>query len=358
MKRWRLVWTTIASLVFALSASAHPVPFSYLDLRVRPDGVEAMLVTHVFDAAHDLNVSPPERLLDPVVASQQSAAFVALMNERLKLSVDDRVLAPQWSQVEPLPARQSVRLHARFRTEGPPGSVAVAAILFPYDPVHQTFLNVYEGDQLTQAIIDRNRSRFDYFSGTSRGVLAVVKTFVPAGVEHILIAPEHLLFLLGLLLLGGTFRQLAYVVTAFTVGHSVTLSLAALNIVSPPERLIEPAIALSIIYVGADNLLVRGGRDLRMWIAFTFGFVHGFAFAGVLRGMGLTPAALGWALVSFTVGVQIGQLLVVAVMVRAFSAMRSREAARRRFVFTGSIVVVAAGTFWFVQRVFFPGAFQ
>ena len=208
-------------------------------------------------------------------------------------------------------------------------------------------------------IIDRNRSRFEYFSATARGTRAVVKTFVAAGVRHILIGPEHLLFLLGLLLLGGTFRQLAYVVTAFTVAHSVTLSLAALNVVTPPERLIEPAIALSIVYVGADNLLVRGGRDLRVWIAFAFGFVHGFGFAGVLREMGLPTRVLGWALVSFNVGVEIGQLLVAVVVVWMLAALRSRsEAARRQFAFAGSVVVVAAGTFWFVQRVFFPGRFQ
>jgi hydrogenase/urease accessory protein HupE len=237
-----------------------------------------------------------------------------------------------------------------------PGSLTVAATLFPYDPVHQTFLNVYDRDKLTQAIIDRNRSRFEYFSGTWRGDLAVVKKFTRAGIEHIVIGPEHLLFLIGLLLLGGSFRQLACIVTAFTVAHSVTLTLAALDIVTPPERLIEPAIALSIVYVGVDNLLVHGGRDLRIWIALAFGLVHGFGFAGGLRQMSLSPRALGWALVSFNVGVEIGQLLVVAAFTWALAALRSRsETAGRQLVFVGSIVVVAAGTFWFVQRVFFRG---
>ena len=140
-----------------------------------------------------------------------------------------------------------------------------------------------------------------------------MRRFVPAGVHHILIGPDHLLFLVGLLLLGGTIRQLLAVVTAFTVAHSITLSLAALNIVTPPARIIEPAIALSIVYVGADNLLVRGGRDVRAWIAFAFGFIHGFGFANVLREMDLPARALGWSLFSFNVGVEIGQLLVVVV---------------------------------------------
>jgi len=229
--------------------------------------------------------------------------------------------------------------------------------MFPYDPTHQTFINVYERDELTsQVILDRAHGRMEYFAGTREGVLAVLRKFVPAGIHHILIGPDHLLFLVGLLLLGGTIRQLLLVVTSFTVAHSITLSLAALNILTPPARFIEPAIALSIIYVGADNLLARGGRDVRAWIALTFGFIHGFGFANVLREMGLPSRALGWSLFSFNFGVEIGQLLVVVVVASAFAALRSRsESAGRQLAVAGSIVVIAAGAFWFVQRVFFPG---
>jgi hypothetical protein len=155
-------------------------------------------------------------------------------------------------------------------------------------------------------------------------------------------------------LLGGTLRQLALVVTSFTVAHSITLSLAALNLVTPPARVIEPAIALSIVYVGFDNLLVRGGRDMRAWIAFTFGFIHGFGFANVLREMDLPRRALGWSLFSFNIGVEIGQLIVVVAVATALTALRTRsELLGRRLAFAGSIVVIAAGAFWFIQRVFF-----
>jgi len=171
-----------------------------------------------------------------------------------------------------------------------------------------------------------------------------------------LIGPDHLLFLVGLLLLGGSIQRLAMVVTSFTIAHSVTLSLAALNLVTPPARIIEPAIALSIVYVGADNLLAQGGRDVRAWIAFAFGFIHGFGFANVLREMELPRRALGWSLFSFNFGVEIGQLLVVVTVAFVFAVLRSRsEWARRRLVFAGSIVVITAGAFWFIQRVFFPG---
>src|SRR5262245_27865444 len=120
--------------------------------------------------------------------------------------------------------------------------------------------------------------------------------------------------------MGGSIRQLTIVVTAFTVAHSITLSLAALNLVTPPPRIVEPAIALSIVYVGADNLLVRGGRDVRAWIAFAFGFIHGFGFANVLREMDLPTRALGWSLFSFNLGVEIGRLLVVVAVASGFTA--------------------------------------
>lgn len=355
----RRALVAIALVALAAPASAHPVPFSYLDLRFQRDGLDGTLVLHVFDVAHDLNITPNERLLDPAVAASQAQAIAALIGPRLQVLADRRVLTPEWAGIETLPDRQSVRLHLRYPAGSTPGSVAVVATLFPYDPVHQTFVNVYEGEALTQAILDRNHPRFEYFAGTRQGAFAVVKKFLPAGIHHILIGPDHLLFLVGLLLLGGTVRQLALVVTAFTVAHSLTLSLAALNLITPPARIIEPAIALSIVYVGADNLLVRGGRDVRKWIAFAFGFVHGFGFANVLREMDLPPRALGWSLFSFNIGVEIGQLLVVIGVASALSALRSRsEAAGRQLVVAGSIVVVAAGAFWFVQRVFFPGGIQ
>jgi hydrogenase/urease accessory protein HupE len=346
-------------LGLAAPADAHPVPFSYLDLRVQRDAIEASLVVHIFDAGHDLNVEPADRLLDPSVLAARGPALVALLAPRLVVEADGRTLTPAWSSaIEPIVDRQSLRLHASYRLDRPPGVIAVSTVMFPYDPSHQTFLNVYEGSALTQAILDRGRYRFDYYAGTSQGALAVVRKFVPAGIHHILVGPDHLLFLIGLLLLGGSIRQLALVVSAFTVAHSITLSLAALNVVSPPARLVEPAIALSIVYVGSDNLLVaaqRGGRDVRAWIAFTFGFIHGFGFASVLREMELPARALGWSLFAFNAGVEIGQLAVVIPVATAVKALRSRsEAAGRRVAFAGSIVVIAAGAFWFMQRVFFP----
>ena len=353
-------WTCGVLLVLATltpsRATAHPVPFSYLDVHLDGRALTATLVVHIADLANDLKITPAEDLLKPEVVNPRASAMTMMLTPRFALSADGRPLEPVWSnRPEILAERQSLRFSLRYDLPSPAGTLQVSAAMFPYDPTHQTFLNVYEGEALTQAILDRGRPSFEYFAGTRQGVAAVIRKFVPAGIHHILIGPDHLLFLVGMLLLGGTIRQLLLVVTSFTLAHSLTLSLAALNIVTPPARIIEPAIALSIVYVGADNLLARGGRDVRAWIAFAFGFIHGFGFANVLREMDLPSRALGWSLFSFNVGVEIGQLLVVVAVASLLATLRSRsEMVGRRIAFAGSLVVIAAGAFWFIQRVFFP----
>jgi hypothetical protein len=281
-----------------------------------------------------------------------------MLAPRLTLTVDGATLPPPaWSNPEAMPGRQSVRLEATVKLERAPGRIGLRAHLFPYDKVHQTFVNVYEGDAIaTQAILDVRRQTFGYYASTPRGLLAVIATFVPDGLTHTLFGPDHLIFLVGLMLLGGTLRQRLLVVSAFTLTHTVALFLGAFNVVRPPARWVDPAIALSIVYVGADNLMVRGGRDVRGWIASAFGAIHGLGFAPVLHGFDLSRVAMACSVVSFNVGIGLGHVLVVSAVATVVMALRSRdEALGRRVAYAGSIVVIAAGTFWFVQRVFFPG---
>ena len=351
-----LLWLAALLAAAAAPAAAHPAPFSYLDVRLDGEALIVDVVVHDFDVAHELKIADPQRLLDPAAVGAHTAAMTALVAQRLRLLVNGApVQLAGWSAPEIVAERQSLRLRARVPLAAAPGVVTIAAWLFPYDPIHQTFVNVYERDALMlQAILSKDRPQVDYFPGTRQGTWAVIRRFAASGVHHILIGPDHLLFLVGLLLLGGSLRQLVLVVSAFTLAHSVTLSLAALNVVNPPAWAVEPAIALSIVYVGADNLTVKGGRDMRAWIAFVFGLIHGFGFASVLREMELPPRALGWSLFSFNLGVEIGQLIVVFAVASAVAAIRARsEIAGRRLAVAGSIVVIAAGAFWFVERVFF-----
>ena len=345
------------------TAGAHPAPFSFLDLQIVGGRVTGTLTVHDLDAAHELELPDAGVLLDPAVARRYEAALARILGDRLRLEVDGEPLAITLSEATPIPDRQALRFTLATTATGRPSQITIDARIFPYDGQHQTFVNVYEDRGLRhQAILDARRPTMTYFAGSWSGVFAVLATFVPAGVHHIAIGPDHILFLVGLLLLGGSLKRLALIVTAFTIGHSVTLSLAALGVVTPPGHIVEPAIALSLVLVAADNLMAEGQdagrRDLRPWLAGGFGLVHGFGFAAVLQEFGLPQAALGWSLFGFNLGVELGQLVLVVPLTLALAAIRrQRPGLARRMAVVGSIVVAIAGAYWFVQRVFFPEGF-
>jgi len=337
------------------SAGAHPIPFSYLDLHLEAPALRARLTMHALDLAHDLDV-PPAALASTTFLQARGPEILALAAGRLRIAADGTRLTPELLGIEPVPANQSVALTLRLPHGRTPGSAAVEGLLFPYDPQHQTFVNVYDGERLAhQEILDAGHPGFEYFSGGGPGGLAAFRKFLVSGVHHIFIGWDHILFVIGLLLAGGTLGRLLRIVTAFTLAHSVTLALAALDLVHPPARLVEPAIALSIVYVGLDNLMAgREGRDVRVWIALAFGLIHGFGFAGVLRETGLPAAHLAGSLVAFNLGVEIGQACIVLLVAPAILQLARRSArASARLAWTGSILVAAAGGYWFVERVFF-----
>ncbi|MEO5706452.1 MAG: HupE/UreJ family protein [Alteraurantiacibacter sp.] len=352
----------LVTLFVSLPAAAHPAPFSYLDLRLETGEIDGTLTVHVIDLAHELAIDQPATLLDEGVLEQQYGAIQRILSARMRIGAGD-LPPPRWGAIVALPQDDAVRM-AFTVPAPPPPALILDARLFSYDPLHQTFVNVYQGDALVQQwILSAGDTRRTHFAGTAAGALAVLGTFIPAGVHHILIGPDHILFIVALILLGGTWRRLALIVTAFTLGHSVTLTLAALDIVMIPAAVIEPLIALSIVVVAADNLLRGGrageGRDLRPAMACAFGLIHGFGFAYVLRAFGLPDQQLAVSLFGFSLGVEIGQLLIVLVVATALGQIRRRSPAKARQIATiGSLAVAAAGAYWFVDRVILTGAGQ
>ncbi len=335
-------------------ARAHPAPFSYLDVELHEQHIEGTLTVHAIDLAHELQIEEPQTLFDESVLSEQYASIKALLAPRIGLSTGSGSrIAAEFTEIEALAEDDALRVHWRV-ADAPPAELVLAPQLFPYDSMHQTFVNIYEGGDLVQQFLFAEGSAPQtHFAGTAAGILATFATFVPAGAHHVLIGPDHVLFLIGLILLGGTLRRLAIIVTAFTLGHSLTLGLAVLDIVAPPAWLIEPLIALSIVVVGADNLLRKEGeRDLRPWFALFFGLVHGFGFAFVLREFGLPSGNLAWSLLSFNLGVEVGQLALVIPIALLLGAVRKRwPIVAKRIGTGGSLAVILAGAYWFVDRV-------
>lgn len=169
------------------------------------------------------------------------------------------------------------------------------------------------------------------------------------GIEHILTGYDHLLFLLALVLVGGRARALVATVTAFTLGHSASLALATLGVIAPSPRIIEPAIALSIAYVGIENLRVVH-PSTRWRITLPFGFVHGFGFAGVLRELDLPRAKVPLALAMFNLGVEAGQIAILAIMLPLVLYARQSDWFRERGVRWASGSIAITGFVWFVAR--------
>jgi len=178
--------------------------------------------------------------------------------------------------------------------------------------------------------------------------------FLKLGVEHILTGYDHLLFLLGLLVACRRFKSMALIITCFTLAHSVTLALAALDVVSLPARVVEPLIAASIVFVGIENLVRREEPRGRWALTLAFGLIHGFGFAGVLKefGLGSAGSSLLIPLFSFNLGVELGQLAVTAVFLPVLWTLRKRTAFARYGLPAISLVVALAGAYWLVARLF------
>jgi hypothetical protein len=175
--------------------------------------------------------------------------------------------------------------------------------------------------------------------------------FVKLGVGHILTGYDHLLFLVALLATARGAWSVVRIVTAFTLAHSVTLSAGALGIVTIPDRIIEPLIAATIVWVALENLFATE-PDRRRWIwSFGFGLVHGLGFASVLNELGLKGAALVRGLVGFNLGVEIGQLLFVAVFLPPLMWLARGEGARLT-PRIASLMVATIGIYWLVERLF------
>lgn len=179
--------------------------------------------------------------------------------------------------------------------------------------------------------------------------------YLRLGIEHILTGTDHLLFLLGLLVVCRRLRTVAAIVTCFTVAHSITLALASLHLVTLSSRVVEPLIAATIVLVGLENLLVSSEPDgpwVSRWIvAFAFGLIHGLGFATALEqlGLGTYGTSVVVPLVAFNLGVELGQLTVASLLLAILWRLR-RTGKLTQLPRIASVAVAAMGLFWLIQR--------
>ena len=214
---------------------------------------------------------------------------------------------------------------------------------------HQHLMSVTLNGTLHEGILDARSPRAT-FTGVTATKLQTLWKFTLLGMEHIFTGYDHLAFLLGLLVVTATLGSLVKIVTSFTLAHSITLALATFNVVVLPTRLTESVIALSILYVAAENLLEFRVMK-RYYVTFLFGLVHGFGFSNVLRDMELPRASLALSLFSFNLGVEIGQItFVLLIFPLVQDLVKSGWTRLQPTVSTG---IGCLAIYWFVQRAFF-----
>lgn len=336
----------------ARTATAHPLANSSLQLRLADVGIEALVEAHLADLDPAF-VGVNGAGLTPARLELHRDAIVAILRDRCVLSLDGSPLAAEVTTLELSPEGTDVRAHLHYAVKRPPAEIGIDCLLGS-DPVHRTYVDIYENGTLAhQAVLSQSASSLDYQLGAGQETLSVVRRFIAEGVHHIFIGPDHLLFVVGLLLLPASLLQLLKIVSAFTIAHSITLALATLGILNPPAGIIEPAIAASIVFVGVHALLNRGTRDARLLFAFAFGLVHGFGFAYALRSLGLPSNALAWSLFSFNVGVELGQACIVVLIAPLLARARIRGGvkATRLISALGGAAVAAMGCVWLVERI-------
>lgn len=367
MLRWILA---LAIVLPAGPAVAHKPSDSYLALRVEEATVHVRWDIALRDLEYAIGLDANEDgaiTWEELRSRHDSISAYALARLTISAGGAPCAAGPVEHQVD----RHSDGAYAVLRfaaacPEKAPTPEAAYALFFDLDPLHRGLVRLEVQGETRSVIFSPTEPRQRLAAG-EHSALRQFADFAREGVWHIWIGFDHLLFLLSLLLPAVLARQAGHwipvpgfkqafwktfvIVTAFTLAHSLTLTLAALEVVALPSRWVESAIAASVAVAALNNVYPVLQRRLWM-IAFLFGLIHGFGFASVLRDLGLPQANLLLALVGFNLGVEVGQLAIVASLIPIAFALRRSWFYRRLTLSAGSLLIVALACVWLVERAF------
>lgn len=333
---------------------AHDLGLSVADLRL----TESQVIAHLTFARRDMEtLVPMDADLDGVVVAAEFAAaypqLAALADDILVVQIDGQRLSTESTAIE---LDESDALHIRYTLARQPGtrlSVSLPVIV-RLGRGHRQYAAVRnaQGGLLMEVILEADHAMFDLplaAAATPAQGSQSFWQFFRLGVAHIVTGYDHLLFLFGLLVIGGTFWSACRIITSFTVAHSITLALATFNIIRLPASLVEPLIAGSIIYVGLENLWQQ--EPPRRWLlTFGFGLIHGLGFAAVLRNLGIGGQAALVPLLSFNCGVECGQMAIALLILPLMWKVQTLPRFFPHFARACSCLVTLTGTYWLCER--------
>ena len=372
-RQWVARALTMACLVLVAGAAlAHKSSDSYLAVQVQGDqvSVQCDIALRDIQFAIGLDANGDDQITWGEL-QQKERELLAWAGSRLSLQRGGSCTLGQASlQVDEHTDGGYAVLAWRGRCPRDAGPLSLQySLLFDLDAQHRGLLKLDLDGATHSAVLGPQSGVMQFAEATTAGAQFV--QYLWQGVWHIWIGFDHILFLLALLLPAVLLRRggggdnggvrgvrrfkeaslsVLAVVTAFTLAHSITLSLAALEIISLPSRLVESAIAASVVFAAANNLvpMVQG----RWLMAFFFGLIHGFGFASVLTELGLPTGALVVSLVGFNLGVELGQLAIVAVFLPLAFVLRHTRFYQRGVLVGGSWVALLVALAWFVERAF------
>ncbi len=367
MKRLLMV---LACLLCSLAAHAHKPSDSYLTLTVEDNQVAGQwdIALRDLDFAIGLDTNADGAITWGEVQARQKEIDAYALS---RLHISGAGQACPLRATEHLIDDHTDGAYAvlRFEASCPviAGNLQVHyQLFFDIDPQHKGLLRLqYQGASISGIFGPENANQQFALQSPSR--LRQFLDYLREGVWHIWIGYDHILFLLALLLPAVAVREagkwrpvtafrpafwsVLKIVTAFTVAHSITLTLATLGVISLPSRWVESTIAASVVIAALNNVFPLF-RERRWVMAFLFGLIHGFGFASVLTDLGLPQDALVLALVGFNVGVEIGQLAIVAGFLPLIYLLRGSWLYSRALLIGGSIVIAILASIWFVERAF------
>ena len=335
-------------IALAKPAFSHPINVAFADIAVGAEGVTVALSLNLFELDLLLGLDRnADARIDQAELQQSENRVVEYLSKRVVVTANGSTLPVT---AESLRVRRGsdgkdlLSATLRFAAERPATYTIRCEPLTDLGADHRTLAKISYHGRTEEFIFQKDVT----YQSVPQTFGAAFVQFLGLGVVHIFTGYDHILFLLGLLLAATTLLDAVKIVTAFTLAHSATLALAALGIVTPPARIVEAGIALSIVYIAVENLVLRnhGGR----WIvSFCFGLVHGFGFANVLREMDLERSSLISSLFSFNIGVELGQLAIVALMLPALAALR-RIRAFPLLMRLASAAILLQGLWWLYER--------
>lgn len=346
-KRWLLLVVSLLSLLHVPAVFAHDPELSAFKFIHTADGeLVVSVTTHI-----------SKLQIEPTTDDAEQA-----IRDRIAIRINGRPFQPGKSHIIRDEANDVVIWQAQY--SGTVERIEVLRPLFPEeDSARSTVAILRDGRLQQEAVLDRSTPRFDSArpqAGTEQSAsqVAIALNYFQQGIAHTWGGIDHVLFVLGLILLGGTLRSLFWTVSAFTIAHSITLSIAVLDLWSPSSHVVEPIIALSIVTVAAENLFQakrtheKYNSQWRPLIAFAFGLIHGFGFAGALMELGLPRESMALALATFNIGVEVGQAAIVAIVAPLLAwLMAKSRVLHQRIVLAGSLTIALAGAFWFAERI-------